>query len=451
MKKLKSILAMVFACQSVFAQNPIIQTVYTADPAPMVYKDTLFLYTGHDEDDATEDRFVMKDYLLFSTTDMVNWTHHGQVLSTEWFGWTAPLNANAAQVTFRNGKFYFYLSPWSALTDKGDCIAVAVSDSPFGPFKDALGKPLINPGQTTYSGHLWEDLDPTVLIDNDGQAYLYWGNNALYCVKLNKDMISYSGKIITFDIKNKNEFGPDYEEAPWLFKRNNTYYLLYAAHIPEAIYYATSSKPTGPWKYGGIVMRAMAQGSIGNHPAAIEFKGEWFFFYMNQDLPGGHSKRRAVNVIPFKFNPDGSIPELKHSKQGVLKPLKNLNPYQRVEAETIAWAEGVKTYGTRKTNVYVTKINNGDYIKVRSVDFGKGPDKFSACIASATGGSQIEVRIDSVDGPLIAVIKVDNTGGWENWIVRSSKTEQVKGIHDVYFVFKGGDGDLFNFDWWRFE
>ena len=122
-----------------------------------------------------------------------------------------------------------------------------------------------------------------------------------------------------------------------------------------------------------------------------------------------------------------------------------------MEAETIAWAEGVKTYGTRKTNVYVTKINNGDYIKVRSVDFGKGPDKFSACIASASGGSQIEVRIDSVDGPLIAVIKVDNTGGWENWIVRSSKTEQVKGIHDVYFVFKGGDGDLFNFDWWRFE
>lgn len=437
-----------FMCR---AQNPIIQTVFTADPAPLVHNDTLFLYTGHDEDCATQKDFIMKDYLCFSTTDMVNWTHHGPVFSTESLGWAAPLNANAAQVAYRNGKFYYYISPWSALPDGGDCIAVGVSDSPCGPFKDAIGKPLISPGQTQYSKHLWEDIDPTILIDDDGQSYMYWGNNSLYCVKLNEDMISYSGEIITFPIEDQDAFGTDFEEAPWLFKRNGIYYLLYAAHIPEAVYYATSNSPLGPWKYGGVVMKAFAQGSIGNHPGIAHYRGNWYFFYMNEDLPNGHSKRRAVNVLPFDFNPNGSIPELAHSKAGVVKAVANLNPYTRTEAETIAWSEGLKTASDSKTGVYVTDISNGDYIKVRSVDFSRGAKTFEASVASASAGGSIEIRLGAVDGTLSGTCDIKNTGGWQNWSVQSCTGTIVKGVYDVYFVFKGGEGALFNFDWWRFS
>lgn len=431
------------------AQNPIIQTVYTADPAPLVYNDTLFLFAGHDEDETTEKGFIMKDYLCFSTTDMVNWTNHGPVFSTESLGWAAPLNANAAQVAHRNGKFYYYISPWSALKDGGDCIAVGVSDSPVGPYKDAIGKPLIEPSQTKYGRHLWEDIDPTILIDDDGQAYMYWGNNSLYAVRLNKDMTSYSGDIITFDIKDKAAFGPDYEEAPWVFKRNGIYYMMYAAHIPEAIYYTTSSSPLGPWKYGGVVMKARAQGCNGNHPGVAKYKGNWYLFYFNQDLPGGHDKKRAVNVIPFEFNSDGSIPELPHSKAGVVKPVANLNPYKRTEAETIAWEEGVETASDSKTGVYVTNINNGDYIKVRSVDFGKGAKSFEANVAASPPEGKIEVRVDNKDGSLLGTLVVKETGGDYNWKTQVCKIEKTKGIHDVYLVFKGGEGDLFNFDWWR--
>ena len=280
---------------------------------------------------------------------------------------------------------------------------------------------------------------------------MYWGNNSFYCVKLNKDMISYSGDIITFDVKDKAAFGSDYEEAPWVFKRNGTYYLLYAAHIPEAIYYSTSSSPIGPWKYGGVIMKGMAQGCNGNHPGVIQYKENWYLFYFNQDLPGGHDKRRAVNVIPFDFNPDGSISELPHSKAGVVKAVENLNPYIRTQAETIAWEEGIETASDSKTGVYVTDIDNSDYIKVRSVDFGKGAKSFEANLASASKGGKIEIHIDSLSGSLLGTCIVQSTGDWHKWISKSCKVIKTQGVHDVYFVFKGGEGKLLNFDYWKFK
>ena len=161
------------------AQNPIVQTMYTADPAPMVYDGKLFLYTSHDEDASTW--FVMNEWKLYSTTDMVNWTDHGAVLSYETFSW-AKGDAWAMQCVERDGKFYAYVPV--TMKSGGGAIGVAVADSPYGPFHDPLGKPLAQSKRG--------DIDPTVFIDDDGQAYLYWGNPFCYYVKLNEDMISYS-------------------------------------------------------------------------------------------------------------------------------------------------------------------------------------------------------------------------------------------------------------------
>ncbi|MEO6548073.1 MAG: glycoside hydrolase family 43 protein [Ferruginibacter sp.] len=447
------ILTALFACAllalDAVAQNPIIQHVFTADPAPMVHNDTLYLYVGHDEDSATQKGFIMDDYLCYATTDMVNWTNHGSVFTTASLGWAARHNANAAQVIFRNGKFYYYISPWSALKDGGDCIAVGISASANGPFKDAIGKPLISPGQTTASKHSWEDIDPTVFIDDDGQAYLYWGNNSLYCVKLNEDMISFSGEITNFDIKDTTAFGPDYEEAPWFFKRNGMYYMLYAAHVPEAVYYATSTGAMGPWKYGGVVMKAFAQGSMGNHPGVVQYKGNWYFFYMNEDLPNGHDKRRAVNVMQFDFNADGSIPMLQHSKAGIDKPVGSINPFKKVEAETFAWEQGIEMDNDNANGTYITDINNDDYIKVRNVDFKSGANSFEANVASVKTGI-IEIHLDSLSGVSAGTLKINNTGGKNTWRTLSSTIKAIKGVHDIYFVFKGSGGELFTFNWWKF-
>ncbi|HBF34482.1 TPA: carbohydrate-binding protein [Candidatus Sumerlaeota bacterium] len=442
---------MAFAGATCHADNPIVQTVYTADPAPMVYKDTLYVYTGHDEDNSKY--FVMNDWRVFSTKDMVNWTHHGSPLSWKTFAW-AQGDAWAGQCIERDGKFYYYVPVKKK--GAGSVIGVAVGDTPTGPFKDAIGKPLVSSGPG--------DIDPTVFIDDDGQAYLYWGNPYLKYVKLNQDMISYDqtvgvvsiplteesfGKRIKKDAKEKRD--TLYEEAPWLCKRNGLYYMVCAASgIPENIAYATSPNPTGPWSYRGIIMPTEG-GSFTNHPGLIDFKGKSYFFYHNGALPKGGGFTRSVCVEEFAYNADGSFPTIKMSKEGP-KAIANLDPYQKTEAETMAWEFGIHTT-TNTLNVYVTDIDNGDYIKVKNVDFGKnGAASFSASVASAAQGGSIELHLDKVDGPQIGSVAVPNTGGWETWKSVTGKVSDATGIHDLYLVFKGnGTEHLFNFDYWKFE
>lgn len=434
------------------AQNPIIQTSYTADPAPMVYNGTVYLYTSHDEDETVNNFFTMNDWRCYSSTDMVNWTDHGVPLSYKSFSWSRG-DAWAGQCIYRNGKFYYYLPV--NMKDGGNAIGVAVSDSPTGPFKDAIGKPLL-------IGYGY--IDPTVYIDDDGQAYLYWGNPNLWHVKLNEDMISYDMKygIVKENLRDDN-FGyrakkidnrtASYEEGPWFFKRNSKYYMLYpAGGVPEHLAYSTSTGATGPWVYGDTIMHVIKnRGAFTNHPGYIDFKGKSYLFYHNAGLPGGGGFKRSVCIEPFHFNADGSIPLIEPTQEGVRESAINLDPFKRTEAETIAFSEGLKTASDSKTGVYVTKIDNGDYIKVRSVDFRNGAKKFTASIASVSSGGKIEIRIDSKNGKLLGVLDVKNTGSFRNWQIQSCKLKSIAGVHDIYFVFKGDINNLFNFDWWKIK
>lgn len=433
------------------AQNPVIQTIYTADPAPMVYNDTLYLYTGHDEDKSTW--FTMNDWRCYSTTDMVNWTDHGSPLSLKTFGW-AKKDAWAGQCIFRNDKFYWYV-PMNQANGMGMAIGVAVSTRPDGPFVDPLGKPLVHSGGG--------DIDPTVFIDDDGQAYLYWGNPYLKYVKLNEDMISYDQQVGVVTVSlTKESFGvrykdpkrsTEYEEGPWFYKRNGLYYLIYpAGGVPEHLAYSTSTGPTGPWVYRDTIMPVIVKGgAFTNHPGIIDYKGKSFLFYHNGALPGGGGFDRSVCVEEFKYNKDGTIPRIKNTVEGFVKSVDNFNPYIKREAETIAWEEGIETVSDNKIGVYVTDIDNGDYIKVRSVDFSNGAKSFEASVASASGGGNIEIRLDNLTGTLLGVCPVKDTGGWQKWVIQSCKVGKEKGIHDVYFVFKGDNNELFNFDWWKFN
>ena len=433
----------------VMAQNPIIQSKYTADPAPMVYNDTVFLFVGCDEKDAPENRYLMREYRLYTTTDMVNWTDHGAPLKTSDFSWSRG-DASAGQCIERNGKFYFYMSTMNK-NIRGVSIGVAVADSPYGPYKDALGKALITNDMTKAAHHSYDDLDPTVFIDDDGQAYLYWGNGVCYWVKLNDDMVSINGDITAYDKNDQAIFGKGFTEAPWVYKHNKLYYMIYASGFPESIHYSTSKYITGPWKYKGVIM-PLEKGSNTNHPGIINYKGNAYFFYHNDDLPGGHSYCRSVCVEQFKYNNDGTIPELTMTS-GTRKAVATLDPYKRNEAETIARSAGITVEGDKKYGCFVSSIHDSDYIMVRNVDFGvRGGEKFIATTSSRYHGGTIEIRTDSIDGALLGILKTRYTGEWKNWATHSVDVKPVTGIHDLYFVFHGGKPyELFKFDYWQFS
>lgn len=447
MRKLLFILIIITVCFDIHSQNPIIQTKFTADPAPMVYNDTVYLYTGHDEDDAIG--FKMQNWLLFTSTDMVNWTDHGVIASLKNFKWVSVDNgAWAPQCVQHNGKFYLYCP-----MPGGVGIGVLVANSPYGPFRDPIGKPLIKNSNS--------DIDPTVIIDDDGQAYMYWGNPKVYWVKLNEDMISYSGEIMQEPTTPKN-----YQEGPWVWKRNSHYYLAYASTCcPEGIGYAMSNSPTGPWEYKGMIVDASKK-TRGNHPGIIEYKGKSYCFGHSYDLlkltTTKFYERRSVDMDEVVYNPDGTIQNRPYWSDEGPEQVGRLNPFKRVEAETMAWSEGLKTMFETEwegdfewargkkiaDRLFVTSIHNGDYIKVRGVDFSKGAKSVEVSAASLYGG-KIEIRTDKIDGPITATVDINTSCEGGIWKTFSAPVKSVSGVHDLYFVFKG-EKDLFNFDWWKF-
>ncbi|ADE81813.1 glycosyl hydrolase, family 43/carbohydrate binding module, family 6 domain protein [Xylanibacter ruminicola 23] len=439
---------------------PLFQTKYTADPSPLVVGDTLFLYTSHDaspEDipDVNEKSsagFFMYDWLLWSTTDMVNWTEHGAVASLKDFAWRSRENGGwAIQTVERNGKYYLY-APLH-----GHGIGVLVADSPYGPFKDPLGKPLV------WDQSNWYDIDPSVYTDDDGQAYMYWGNPHTFWAKLGEDMTSLTSGV------TKLPHIPNYQEGPWFYKRNGHYYLGFASTCcPEALGYAMSDSPTGPWEWKGYIMKP-TQRDRGNHPGICDFKGHSYVFGQNYDLMHletfVHHERRSVSAQEITYNGDGTIQEIPYwLDQQPMKQLHWLNPYQRVEAETMAWGFGLKSAkmgienpgvvadmptSTGKKNMYIFDINDGEYIKLRGVDFGKGAKQFNIT-AAATGGCTICLRLDSADGPVVGTVTIGKTGGVEKYRSFGGKVKNAAGVHDLYICFDKASGDV-RLDWWQFK
>lgn len=291
-----------------FGGNPIISHIFTADPAAMVYNGRVYLYTGHDEQTVRGDGFLMKEWHVFSSADMVNWTDHGPMLKLSDFRW-AQANAWAGQCIERNGKFYWYV-PMSHQNIEGFAIGVAVADSPTGPFKDARGSALITNNMTRDVTISYDDIDPTVFIDDDGQAYLYWGNTRCNVIKLKDNMIEVEGSYM--DVPGLRGF----TEAPYIHKRNGIYYMSYAAGYPETIDYATSNSPLGPWTYRGRI-NDLIPNSPTNHQSIIEFNNQWYFFYHNAGLPTGGEFRRSVCLDYLKYNSNGTIQKVVQTQKGV--------------------------------------------------------------------------------------------------------------------------------------
>ena len=434
------------------AQNPIICDRYTPDPAPYVHGDTLYLFVDHDEDITQNGYFTMKDWLLYSTVDMVNWTYRGTPLTSATFSSWAKQDNDcwASQCIERNGKWYWYVTA----TIKGEAypgIGVAVADNPAGPYKDPIKKPLVRG---------WFKIDPSVFIDDNGQAYLFYGNNMLWYAKLSKSMTSLTSGEIEVKTKDETAFGPykgynddgtpktNFEEASWIYKRGNKYYLEYAAGgVPEHWAYSTADKITGPWTYQGKIM-GEAENSFTIHGGSVEYKGHHYLFYHNGKLPDGGGYKRATCIEEYTPNEDGTLPFIQATTNGV-SPLQNVNPFVRQEAETINQSEGVRCEGDYN-GCYVTNIKSSNYIKVRGVDFGEtGAQSFKARLR-VKNKSTLIIRTDNKSSTAIGRVAVESTNGeWQDFTCELSSP--IRGVHDLFFTLSGRGSQLIDFDSWQFS
>lgn len=372
----------IIEAQTSLPGNPIITHTYCADPSARVFGDTLWLYPSHDKDDAFD--FLMDDFHAYSTTDMKTWTDHGVIYKpledTNW----AKSRTWAPDCIERNGKYYFYYA-----VDKEN-IGVAVADSPAGPFHDPLGHPLI----TKHSPGVVCDrmfIDACPFIDDDGQAYLFVGQNTVNVIRLNEDMISYDGKVLQV------EGVQDFFEAVWVHKHNDTYYMTYATSPfrrgkKQEIAYCTSKNPLGPYTYQGIILKPVNSGTT--HCSIVNYKGQDYMFYHTADISRAlapdyfSANRRSVCMDSLFYNEDGTI-----------RPIETTLNYDKLKLNDIA--------DDRKMSLIATSIRMPDIAKngkKTTIKEGTTRTELQALIdeCSDEGGGTIIIppgKFD-MDGPL---------------------------------------------------
>lgn len=461
--------------------NPVVAHKFGADPYALVFEDRVYLYNTNDAFEYSSDGSVkdnsygsINKLSIISSDDLVNWTDHGAVQAAGRDGaakWATQSWAPAAAHRVIDGKDKFFLY----FANNASGIGVLTSDSPVGPWVDPIGKPLIARSTPGVEEVTWL-FDPAVLVDDDGKAYIYFGGglpegkhempNTARVMQLGDDMISVVGEASVIP-------APYMFESSGINKVNGLYYYTYCSNFiagvrpdgppPGEIAYMVSDNPMGPWTYKGTILKNPGHffGVGGNnHQVIFQFQESWYIAYHAQTLskamgvPKGY---RSTHLNQVFFNEDGTIEDIKANLTGV-EAVKSLNPYDRTEAETMAWNAGIKVEAVSVgqessggSGLAVTDIDNGDWIAVASADFGQGASSFTAWAAAEEGG-KLELRLDSPDGELIGTLNVPSSLGQEQWTELTTEVSGVKDIHDLYLVFKGKpDQNLFVLDAWQFN
>jgi len=446
---LPSLAALVGSSSFAFADYPIVSHRYLADPTSLVADGRVYLYCSNDDASPVGGSYNIPDVICVSSSDMKNWTDHGSIFrAADDTTWAKKTWAPGA--IERDGKYYLYFG------NSGASIGVVVGDSPVGPFKDVLGKPLIthnSPGVQP-AKNMWL-FDPGVFIDDDGQAYLYFGGNGddnVRIARLNRDMVSIDGEIMKMN-------APNFFEAAFVHKRNGVYYFSYST-TPRAgmrFDYMTSDRPDRGFTYKGVVSDQPPLNNNNHHAAQFEFKGRWYHAYHNRivardaGIPAGF--RRNLAIEEFGYESDGSIRKVAFTPDGVAQ-LGHLDPYARVEAETFAAQSGVETEPCSEGGMALADLQDGDWVRIRGVDFGPGgAKKFHARIASLEDNTgAIEIRVGGPEGRVAGTVKVSTTGGDRHWADLSADVSDLTGVQDLCLRFTGEKGKtLFKVNHWRFD
>ncbi len=427
----KVFIYLLFTFRFVAGQNPIIGNIGISDPHARVFNDTLYLFTGHD-DHPGDSTWVMRDWLIFSTTDLVNWKIEGDISPKDNYMDDNSTSCWASDAIDRNGKYYFYFS------NHKNNIGVMVANSPKGPFKDALGKPLVS----------W--FDPTILIDDDQQKtpYIVYGDKAesYHIARLNNDMISLAETPRAIQITGEEwKTAPSWMDKNYIFKRNGIYYLVWAYG------YATSKNVYGPYECRGVAgkghnLDAFAHGSF------FEWQGQFYHIWCHYIKVG--RKYRETVISYCHFDDQGNIKTDtrfldKHYAYGVGRYEA---VWDTIEAE---WFTARSKELVKKECVEggfeVANIGNQSWLKFSKVDFKNAGNIFSARLSNVNPGVTMEIRQDSITGPLLGKMKLAESASERDFIKVNLAYKKPVGTKDIYLRFEGNINKKLHLNWISFN
>lgn len=436
---------LIFISTISFAQNPLIQDQYTADPSARVFGDRVYVFPSHDilatEGKGRKDWFCMEDYHVFSSANLTDWTDHGMIVQQNKVPWVKPDSYSmwAPDCIERNGKYYFYFpsTPKDTINyKKGFTVGVAIADKPEGPY---IPEP--NPIKGI------RGIDPNVFIDKDNQAYLYWSSGNVFVAKLKENMTELDSEVKT--IENLPTKG--LKEGPYLFERNGIYYLTYP-HVEnkiERLEYATADNPMGPFKVAGVIMDESPTGCWTNHQSIIEFKKEWYLFYHHNDLSPQFDKARSIRADYLHFNPDGSIQKVIPTLRGVgitkATDQIQIDRYSKMsdKGTSISFLDSSNSFMGWKTTFNQTN----SWMQYNTVDFGKKKLKSISIKAFSEKGGVIQIRTKGIDGVVIAEVTVPKNNKWVE--VKSPLLKFDSGIQNLFVVSK--EDNQVEIDWIKFQ
>ena len=462
---------------AVAAQNPVISGQFTADPTARVFNNRVYLFPSHDivpPEGQRQDWFCMADYHVFSSENLTEWTDHGIVISQESVPWGNPQGYSmwAPDCVCKDGKYYFFY-PNAPREGRGFAIGVATASKPEGPYtcepqpiKGVMG------------------IDPCVLVDNDGAAYLYWSGMGIRGAKLKDNMLELDGELQEVQFP-KREGQPEmppmkvggeemkglpdgFKEGPFAFRRGDWYYLTFpwvrgetgeGKNPTETLAYAMSKSPLGPWDFKGIIMAEHQNHCWTNHHSIVEYKGQWYLFYHHNDYSPNDDKRRSVCIDKLQFNADGTIQEVKPTLRGVgttkATARIEVDRYSAVSSKaTVAFNDTANTF----RGWHVTLPAKGEWVQYDNIDFSSlEPAAYMVVCAKANANTTFAVREKSPKGKVLARFNMtvitqrgqfrrDQSG---QWLTLTAPLEYLpKGTGDIVVTC---EGEGVSIDWVQFK
>ncbi|MDW5288140.1 family 43 glycosylhydrolase [Formosa sp. PL04] len=439
MKVLKHIFtfALLSTVSIINAQNPIIKDFGMADPHIYIFNDKAYLFSTRDEDPKAN-HFIMPDWHIWSSEDLVTWDYEREINPSETYMGAGSTRCWATETVTKNGKYYFYFS------NGNDDTGVMVADKPEGPYKDVLGKPLLEKNLTPGS-----EYDPTVLVEDDGNAYVIFGHLAseekdlrYYIAELGEDMMSLNEapKVVVFN--KKDGF---YNDKPNLHKRNGIYYLSAGS------LYATSKTIYGPYNFVGN----SGDGNYGltgqAHGNYFTWNNQWFHtwckFHIDPKL-----KFRESYITYLHYKDNGEMVDdtnflKKHFATGVGRYDSN---WDKIEAEWFMESQNLEKKESPNGGFEIQNVQNNAKLYFPNVSNLSDKKAIEFQVSSESEGT-IKIYNKKEKGKLLGTCRITNTGGFLTYKTFTCDLNNLNNVKNISIVFEGKGADILHLDGFKFK